>query len=272
MRLKNVLATVLLLLATLLLAFPFMWLVAGSFKSNAELFRPLDILPASLSPTFYRELLAGGWLPFPAQYASTFLIVLGQTCLALLASSAAGFVFAHYTFRGRQLLYALGLSVIFVPRQILIVPLLEWLIPLGLTDSRWGVILPGSVSGLGLLFFTEMARRLPAELFEAARLEGASEVKLYTYIALPLLRPALVTFGFIHALLAAHETLLPLIVLSTPEKLTVTVGLGSLFGSYGRIPYAVVLAGFVLSASPFVLAFALVGRQLRSVLRDLLNS
>jgi ABC-type glycerol-3-phosphate transport system permease component len=263
--------SVLLVLLSLILAFPFFWLVLGSFKSNAELFAPLALLPSVLSLEYYRDLFTGGWLPYGSQYASTILIVLVQTALVLLTSSAAGFVFAHYAFPGRRFLYALALSAIFIPRQVLIVPLLEWLIPLGLTDSRWGVILPGSVSALGLLFFTEMARRLPPGLFDAARLEGASEGGLYTRIALPLLRPALVTYGFIHALLAAHETLLPLIVLSTPQKLPVTVGLGSLFGSFLRLPYAVILAGFVLAAQPFIVAYVFGKGQFRSVLREFLE-
>lgn len=271
MTLRKGLLAFLLLLVSLVLAFPFLWLLAGSFKSNTELFTPLELLPSSLSLEYYRALFGGKWLPYASQYASTVVIVFSQTALMLLSSSAAGFVFAHYSFPGRRLLYALALSVIFIPRQVLIVPLLEWLIPLGLADSIWGVILPGSVSGLGLLFFTEMNRRLPAELFDAARLEGASETGLYTRIALPLLRPALVTFGFVHALLAAHETLLPLIVLSTPERLPVTVGLGSLFGSFLRVPYAVILAGFVLAALPFIAGFILCREPFRSVLREFLG-
>lgn len=270
MTLKEVLLPLLLFLS-LLLAFPFLWLLLGSFKSNAELFTPSSLLPSSLSLEYYYALFSAEWLPYASQYASTVFIVFAQTLLMLLSTSAAGFVFAHYVFPGRRLLYVLALSVIFIPRQVLIVPLLEWLIALGLSDSRWGVILPGSVSGLGLLFFTEMNRRLPAELFDAARLEGASERGLYIRIALPLLRPALITFGFIHALLAAHETLLPLIVLSTPERLPVTVGLGSLFGSFLRVPYAVILAGFVLAALPFIAIFAFCRGQVRSVLREFLG-
>ncbi len=270
-RLKQALLVLLLFVATGLLAFPFLWLLFSSFKTNAELFTPLQLLPSSLSPRYFRELFRGEWLPYGQQYLSTVLIISVQTALVLFSSSAAGFVFAHYRFPGHRIVYVAALSVIFIPKQTMVVPLLEWLIPLGLTDTLWGVILPGSVSGLGFLFFTEMNRRLPPELFDAARLEGASETGLYIRIALPLLRPALLTFGFIHALLAAHETLLPLVVLSTPEKLPLTVGLGSLFGSYLRVPYAIIMAGFALLALPFLGAYIALTGQFRSTLREFLG-
>jgi len=269
-RLKQAVPLLVLLAATGLLAFPFLWLLGASFKTNAELFTPLKLLPSSLDLRYFRELFGGAWLPYGRQYLSTVLIVSVQTALVLFTSSAAGFVFAHYRFPGRRLLYVAALSVIFIPKQILVVPLLEWLIALGLTDTLWGVILPGSVSALGLLFFTEMNRRLPLELFDAGRLEGASETGLYWRVALPLLRSALVTFGFIHALLATHETLLPLVVLSTQEKLPVAVGLGSLFGSFLRVPYAVIMAGFVLTALPFLAAYIAFRRQFDSALREFL--
>lgn len=267
-RFKSVLSSGLLLAGTALLAFPFVWLLLSSFKNNAELFSPLPLLPSSLNGQYFSELVSGAWLPYGRQYLSTVVIVVVQTALVLVGSSAAGFVFAHYRFPGRRALYLAALSVIFIPKQTLVVPLLEWLIQLGLVGSWWGVILPGSVSGLALLFFTEMNRRLPGELFDAARLEGVSEYGLYRYIALPLLRPALVSFGFIHALLAAHETLLPLVVLSSAEKLPVAVGLGSLFGSYLQVPYAVIMAGFVLAALPFFGIYAALKNQFRSVLRE----
>ncbi len=270
-RLKQAFLVSLLLGATGLLAFPFLWLLFSSFKTNAELFTPLQLLPSSFGLRYFRELFRGEWLPYGRQYLSTVLIVSVQTALVLVSSSAAGFVFAHYRFPGRRTLYLAALSVIFIPKQTLVVPLLEWLIRLGLTDTLWGVILPGSVSGLGFLFFTEMNRRLPPELFDAARLEGVSETGVYARIALPLLRPALLTFGFIHALLAAHETLLPLVVLSTPERLPLTVGLGSLFGSYLRVPYAVIMAGFVLLALPFLGAYVAFAGQFRSTLREFLD-
>lgn len=253
-------------LAGALLAFPVLWLAASSFKTNAEIFTPLQLLPTRLSPTYYLELLSGAWLPYTAQYASTLLLVGAQTLLVLAVSSAAGFVLALYRFPLRTPLYLLALSVIFVPKETLIVPMLEWLLTLGLTDSYLGVILPGSVSGLAVLFFTETTRRLPRELFDQARVEGASEWGVYLHVALPLLRPALLTYAFIHALLAWHEVLFPLIILSSPEKLPVSVGLGSLFGSLQRVPYGVIMAGFTLMTLPAVAAYLLVRRQLVSVL------
>ncbi len=255
-----------LVLAGALLAFPVLWLAAGGFKTNAEIFTPLQLLPTRLSPRYYLELLSGDWLPYGAQYASTLLLVGTQTLVVVAVSSAAGFVFALYTFPLRRPLYLLALSVILIPKETLLVPMLEWLIVLGLTDTYLGVILPSSVSGLAVLFFTEMTRRLPRELFDQARVEGASEVQLYGRVALPLLRPALLTYAFIHALLAWHEVLFPLVILSTPDKLPVSVSLGSLFGSLQRVPYAVIMAGFTLMTLPAVAAYLLARRQLESVL------
>ena len=252
--------------ASFLLAFPLLWMVLASFKTNPEIFRPLQLFPARFDLSYYRQLLTGEWLPYAAQYGSTMLMVGVQTALVVGSASAAAFVFATYRFPLRGPLYALALSTIVIPKQTLVVPTLEWLVGLGLTDSYWGVILPGSVSGLALLFFVEMTRRLPRELFDQARLEGASESALFFRVALPLLRPALLTYAFVHVLFAWHEVLLPLVALSTPEKLSLTVGLGSLFGSFLRVPYAVIMAGFTLATLPVLIAYVLVRKQLRSVL------
>jgi ABC-type glycerol-3-phosphate transport system permease component len=268
---REIAATLALLVASGFLAFPVVWMALAGFKTNPEIYQPLRLLPTSFDLSYYRQLLGGEWIPYYRQYGNALVIAGGQTVLVLGLASAAAFVFAGYRFPLRSLLYALALTVILVPQQALVVPLFEWLIRLGLASSLAGVILPGSVSGLAVLFFTEMIRRIPGELLDQARVEGASEYGLYLWVVLPLLRPALLTYAFIHFLLAWHDYLLALIVLASPERMPVAVGLGSLFGSYQRVPYAVIMAGFTLTTLPAALAYLAFRKHLRSSLSQLVD-
>lgn len=260
-----VLSTLALLPPCLLFVFPFAWMMLASSKTNAEIFTPFPLWPRRLHFAAYRALLGGEWAPFVPQYLNTLMIAGAQTLLASAFALAAGFVFARYTFRGAGLLYTLAITAILIPQPVLIIPLSAWLNALGLTDTPWGVILPGTVSGLGVLFFTQIFRRVPGELIDAARVEGASDYRLLPLL-LPLVKPAVATYGLLHFILAWHDHLVPLVVLSTPERLTVSVSLASMAGSSLRIPFAAIMAGATLTVLPTVLFFLIVRRHLESTL------
>src|SRR5690606_35618327 len=107
-------------------------------------------------------------LPFGRQYLNSFVIAAGQTLLAVALSAPAGYFFARFRFRGSSLLFVLGVFVILIPRQVMILPLFSWFNTLRLLDNPLSVIFPGAVTGIGLLYFTQVFRRLPNELVHLA--------------------------------------------------------------------------------------------------------
>ena len=252
-----------------LFVFPFAWMLLATFKSNPEIFRPFPLLPGAFPLDHYRALLDGSLLPFTRQLANSLVVASVQTVLVLALTVPAGYVFALHPFRGRRVLYGCALGTVVLPQQALALPLFAWIHRLGLYDTLAAVILPGIASGLGVVFFTLAFRRLPPELVALARSEGASEGRvLLTF--LPLLRPAVLTFGLIHFILAWHEHLIPLVMTGSAAQKTVPVALASLYGSSVRFPYALLMAGSVLATLPAVLAYALLRRHFHSALGELL--
>lgn len=261
-------ATGALLLLCALFAFPFLWMVFATSKANPEIFNPLRLLPENFHLDHYRDLLSGKWIPYPRQYLNSLFIASLQTALALLLSAPAGYVFAKHRFRFQGLLFALAVLTVLIPRQVMVLPLFTWMNDLRLLDTPWAVIGPGAVTGIGILFFRQAWSKVPDDLLDAARSEGASEYRAFL-AALPLVKPAVIAYGLIHFILAWHEHLIPLVMLSSPERMTSGVALASLHGSHLRIPYGVILAGSALTVIPTALLYALVQRHFRSSLSEL---
>jgi ABC-type glycerol-3-phosphate transport system permease component len=243
-------------------------MLLATFKDNAAIFRPYPLLPEEFSFEHYRALLDGTWIPFPRQLLNSTLVAGLQALLALALTVPAGFVLARYRFRGARTLFLLGLLGVLVPPAAMAVPLFAWVHRLGLADTLAAAILPGAASGLGLVYFTLVFRRVPQELLDLARSEGADEPRVLLTL-LPLVRSQVVAFGFVLFVLAWHDHLLPLMVLGPAEVKTVPVGLASLYGSATRLPYALLMVGGLFSVLPAALLLFGVRRHLASALSEL---
>ena len=263
------LATLLLLGVAGLFLYPFLWMFLSGFKTNLEIFNPRRFWPQHFDPRYYAQLFRGDYIPFARVFANSLAVALGQAVGTVMLTSLAGYVFARHQLRFQKVLFLLAVVVIVVPRQALAVPLFVWLHQLGLLDHLWGVILPGMVSGLGILFFTQIFRQLPQDLISVARLEGASEFRVY-WTLLPLIRSALLSFGLIQFVLSWHEHLIPLLVLQSPGQQTLPLALASLTGSSLRYDQAVLMAASSLMILPTAVLFALMYRRFQNSLSELL--
>jgi ABC-type glycerol-3-phosphate transport system permease component len=267
-RLARGLAAVAMVALASVFVFPFLWMLLATFKADPELFRALPLLPERFTLDHFRALLDGRHIPFARQLANSLAVASLQTMLALLLGAPAGYVFGRHQFRGKRWLFASGLLAIVLPQQVLVLPLLTWFHRVGLYDTLAALVLPGIASGLGLVFFTLVFARLPGELADLARAEGASEARVFLTLV-GVVRPALVAFAFVHFVLCWHEHLVPLVMAGSPENKTVPVALASLYGSTIRFPYGLLMAGSLLASLPPVLLFWAVRRRLRSALEEL---
>lgn len=243
-------------------------MVCATFKDNPEIFDVKPLFPRAFDFKHYAALLSGQWIPYPRQFMNSLMIAGLQTAMALAFSACAGFVFAKHEFRGKKLLFALSILIILVPRQVMALPLFVWMNTLNLLDSPWAVIFPGIVSGIGVLYFTQAFKRVPDELLDLSRSEGASEYRVF-WTALPLVKPALIAYGLIHFILAWHEHLIPLIMLTTANRMTAGVALGTLYGSSRDVPYGLLMAGSAMTVLPTALLYALVQKHFKSSLSEL---
>jgi len=261
-------ATALLMGLALLFAYPFLWMFFSSFKPNDAIFQPWPLWPETFQWQSYRALLGNAVIPFGRQFANTAFIAGMQTLLALALCSMAGFVLAHYRFKFRSLIVVAAISVIVLPRQAMILPLFTWMNHLRLLDTPWSVILPGAVSGIGLLFFWQAWRRIPEALLHAARVEGAGEGRIFLTL-LPLMKPTALAYGLIHFVFAWQEHLIPLIMLNSKANLTLGISLATLNSSSLHTPYSFLMAASTLAVLPAAAAFVLLFRPLRSALAEM---
>ena len=250
-------------------AFPFVWMLFASFKSgNRAIFTPFPILPETWTTEGYLNLFNSDRIPFLRQFANTLFIALSQAVGAVILSVLMGYLFGRYRFRGRLFLFALVLLTVLLPRQVMLMPIIVWLNKLHLLDTPFAVILPGILSGLGIIYFTQVFSRIPQEIVDSARTEGASETRIL-HLLLPLISPAILTYGLIHFILAWNEHLIPMITLDSPTQMTLSLGLASLHGAEMHTPYNQIMAGSVMALFPTVLLFILLRRQFNTALSDL---
>ena len=247
---------------------PLIWLFLASTKSNSGLFSSFGFwfdrtinIGQNLHDLFARDHGAfAGWMRNTAVYA--LISAFGSTLVAALA----GYAFAMYRFRGRNVLFAIILCAVFVPGTILAVPLYFMLGQVGLTNSLLAVILPGLINPFGVFLMRIYAERgVPEELIDAARVDGAGELRIFATIAARLLAPGLVTvllFGFVGAW---NNYFLPLLVLRDSTVYTLTVGLTqwnalAALPGQAQVLYAIVITGSVVAILPVILTFLILQR------------
>jgi multiple sugar transport system permease protein len=172
----------------------------------------------------------------------------------------AGYAFAKLRFRGRDRIFRWLLSALVIPAQVAMLPLFLLLDGMGLIDTYAAVVIPGLASVFGIFLVRQYALSIPDSLLDAARVDGASEQRVYWSIALPMLRPVLVTLAIFTFLGAWNDFLWPLIVLADSDKYTLPVALANLLGEHAQ-DTELMMAGAVLTVLPTILVFSLLQRH-----------
>lgn len=238
---------------------PFFWAIVTSLKSET------DAASASLWPahgfTFdaYAKVLAEGNVPVWA-WNSVFTSAL-ITAVTVLTSALAAYAFSRMRFRGQKWAYIVVIAAIAVPPQVLIVPLFYEMLAMNLVDTYWGLILPQVVQPIIVLILKQFFDQIPIELEEAARVDGASRLRVFTSIVLPLSRPILAAVSIFVFVWAWNNFLWPFIIINDPSLMTLPVGLQTVKSAYG-IQYAQNMAMAILAALPLIIVFLFFQRQI----------
>jgi multiple sugar transport system permease protein len=247
-----------LLLLAVLAAFPFYWLVIGSVMAPAELFARVPRLwPSEPDFNTYRRIF--DLVPLGRYFVNSIIVSGTSTVIAVLVASAAGYCFARLTFFGQGIMFALILAALMVPSQATMVPLFVMFANWNLLNSYPGIILPGLVSAFGVFMMTQFFKTLPAELREAAIVDGANEFRIFSRIYLPLARPAVATLALFVFMGTWDQLLWPMIVAPAPDMRTLQVGLA--FIRQQAPIQNQVMAAIVVSVIPVVVAFLLTQKQ-----------
>lgn len=252
-RLASLAVNAALALAALATALPLLWMLSASLMATGEATRlPLRLLPER--PTLDQYVTLFARLDIGRTFANSLVIAGAITAISLLCNSMAGYAFAKLRFRGRDRLFALLLVTLVVPPQVGVLPLYLELRALGLVNSFAGVVVAGIATVFGIFLVRQFALGLPTELLDAARVDGASELRIYWTIVLPLLRPILITLGAFTFLSAWNDFMWPLIVLTDESKQTLPVALANLSGEHVQ-DIELMMAGAVVTVLPGLAVF-----------------
>ncbi len=259
-RLGDWIAFGVLVLFAILWFLPLAWAVATALKPEAETTDiPVEWIASTVTVKAFRSVLSAGNLP--RWYFNSALTSLAITVITVLLASLAAFGFSRTRFRGRNLLFYLILAGIMVPGQILIVPLFTEMQAFRMVDTYWGIILPQVASPVAVFIFKQFFDGIPRELEEAATLDGASRLRVYWQIWMPLARSAIAAVAIFTFVAAWNNFLWPFIVITDPDMMTLPVGLSQVQTAYG-IRYAQIMASAVLGGLPLLVVFLFFQRQI----------
>lgn len=192
---------------------------------------------------------------FPLYFFNSVIVTLAATLLTLFVNSLAAFALSKYQFRARQSIFLVMLSTLMVPLSVILVPVFLVITQIGWNNNLLGVIIPAAATPTGVFLLRQYMLTIPDELIEAARIEGASEWRIYAQIILPLARPALAVLTIFSVMWRWNDFLWPLIVLSRSELFTLQIGLNSFQGEL-NVQWHLLLAITVVSLLPITVVFA----------------
>jgi putative chitobiose transport system permease protein len=233
--------------------FPLLWLAAVALRARGPVFGfPPALWP--WPPSLAHVLGVWQTMPLPRFFANTLVLVGAGVALQVTLCALAAYPLARLEFPGRRLVTGLLLATLMLPGHIGLIVNFVTLLRLRLVDTYAGVVLPGAVSVFGIFLLRQAFLAVPAELEDAARLDGASEWAIWRRVMLPLVRPALGTLALFEFVAHWNSFLWPLIVLKSPEKYPLAVGLLYLSGLFAHSTRAVA-AGALLMTLPVVVVF-----------------
>ena len=242
-----------------LVAGPFVWMVLGSVKPDAEIRRiPPTWLPESWTLDNYRELFDR--LDFPTFFANSLIVATVVTLGNVVFCTMLGYALAKIDFPGRRLLFALVVGTLMIPSVATFVPLFVLVANLGLINTHAGLFLPFLAQPLGVFLMRQYIHGLPDELIDAARVDGAGEFRILARIIAPLCGPALATLGIITFLANWNLFLWPLVVAQSEDMYTLPVALALYAVGQNQLNFGLLLAGAFVVVIPVLVIFVALQR------------
>jgi len=242
-----------LIIGSLVMLLPFIWMLSTSLKTQPEIFTyPPTWIPEELAWGNYEDALTA--LPFERFYFNSFFVSTSVTILQIVTSSLAAFAFARLKFKGRDTIFILYLGALMIPFPVLLIPnfiivnRLDWL------DTYWALIIPPAFSAFSTFLLRQHFKTLPMDLDEAARIDGASSLRIWWSVIMPMSKTTVAAIAIFVFLATWNDFLWPLVVTNSTEMQTVPVGLNSFQGQYG-VRWNLLMAAAVVAMVPVLIVF-----------------
>ncbi|MCI8857107.1 MAG: carbohydrate ABC transporter permease [Clostridiaceae bacterium] len=250
---------VFLILGSLIMVFPFIWMILTSLKTIEESTQiPPTIFPQAMHWKNFKDAIAS--LPFVRMYANTILMIFFRVICAVLFSSMAGYAFAKLNFKGKNILFALVVVQQMLPSQIFITPQYQMLAKMSLTNTIFALVFPGLVSAFGTFFLRQAYLGIPNEIGEAAYLDGCNQWQTFYKVMFPLTTSSIAALAVFTAVFAYSDLMWPLIVNSDLNMMTLSSGLATLRGQF-MTNYPILMAGSLLAMLPMIILYLFFQRQ-----------
>jgi multiple sugar transport system permease protein len=250
---------VLVVLGAALMLFPFLWTVVTSITPGGTLATGPSLIVKDPTLDAYRKLF--GSLPVMRIIANSLWIAIATTILQLITSSMAAYAFSRIAFRGKNVVFALYLATMMIPMQVLVVPLFIQMTEFGLNDTYLSLIAPTIAAAFGIFLVKQTMDSIPRDLDEAATLDGAGHLRIFSTMILPLTKASLATLAVFAFMSSWNSFLWPLVVIRSPELMTLPLGLATLKGQY-TTEWDVVMAGSVMSIIPIAVIYLFAQRHI----------
>ncbi|WP_020390536.1 carbohydrate ABC transporter permease [Kribbella catacumbae] len=247
------------LVGAAIMLFPFLWTVITSITPEGSLADGPKLVVENPTLDAYRTLLDA--IPMWRIILNSLGIAIASTALQLVTGSMAAYGFARLHFPLKNVVFGFYLATLMVPLQVLVVPLFIEMKTFNLQDTYFALLAPTIASAFGVFLLRQAVTAVPMELDEAATIDGAGHLRIFTTIVLPLIRPALATVAVFAFMGSWNSFLWPLVVIRSPEFMTLPLGLSTLQGQF-TTQWDVVMAGSVVSIVPIAIVYLLAQRHI----------
>lgn len=248
----SIIALIVIIILSLYFIFPFYWIITGSFKNQ--------LVATSIPPEWFpKKLFLQNWVdlfknPVWKWTFNSFIISLGTMVLVCITSAMAGYVLAKKRFPGRQLLFLMFIGAMALPKQVIMVPLFTMLVRLKWINTYKGLIIPAAGWPFGIFLMKQFTQTLPTELLEAADIDGCSEIRKFTSIVLPVVKPGIGALAIFTFMGAWNDYFMQLILIRSNSMKTLPLGVASMQTEFVT-NYGVLMAGAALASLPMIAIF-----------------
>jgi len=251
-----------LVLATLsiVMIFPFFWMLMSSFKDASQIFTP-RIVPENPTIDNYVKILFTGNSKFPQWFINSAIVAVCTTTSVLFFDSLLGYTLAKFVFPGKKIIFLLIISTLMIPTEMLVIPWYALTRAMKWGNTYWGIMFPGMISAFGVFLMRQFMTTIPNDLIDAARIDGMGELNIFARIVLPLVSPALATLAIFNFIGNWNAFLWPLIVASKPRMFTLPVGLANFSGEAGS-DWHLIMTGATVSMLPLIIIFLIFQKQI----------
>lgn len=242
-----------LIVASLINIFPFIWLVLSSFKPNADIVTQTPtLLPETWTLINYALLSKAA--PFLRFFMNSVIVSGVSTIFVLISCSAMGYIFAKYQFRGRDAFFTMILATILIPQYTYFIPMYLTIKTLGWVNSYAGIIYPFIIMSSGIFFLRQTISMIPNDLMDSSRIDGANEFQVYWHVIIPLSKSAMAAIAIVNWVFTWSRFLWPLIVASSEKMFTMEIGL-AYFKNHFVVEYGGIMAACVITLLPVLVVF-----------------